>query len=450
MHSTKGTKGPALRSPRVLDAAKGASPRGSRGAAPTAAAEGNPKRQWMTKTLAQRRALVLGKRGKIPQADPYTGMLPKVPKLLGSVLQCRWSLVVALPDGAPGPIRIKPDHVDYAASSLTLHWHSFLADAAAPPLDRCELGLSTSALVFCGKHKPAAARRPPRSTSLMMAVEPLPPCEAPHPCSTELVRLEQRGPWLVGRWRDEANQGSGGPAFLWLTLHYDNILQRALLGSPRAPYSVPPIAPYVDDVDPLFGLHGYRLCVEWRCSDGVVYGQQYKELGCLDEFGRNVVIAATACATPSAEQVCRHPNSGGAAALGTDQARFAVFTVIGEKTSHQRLMGSPDVKWLAGVIDGALRGVYVDATLVDERGAVLWAESTLCALEPAVNRVGATAVNYRYDADDASIVTVGSSADGAVLETLLLHEGDGGGTVVSSRLWLSLATINRRFGTIYA
>ncbi|KAJ7360632.1 F-box only protein 15 [Desmophyllum pertusum] len=74
-------------------------------------------------------------------------------------------------------------------------------------------------------------------------------------------------------WKD-----GGELAFITLCLHHRDLTRRVLLGSHDRTFVPPPHQPVPDDIDPKYGLHGYRATIELRNHKATLWGQQYREM----------------------------------------------------------------------------------------------------------------------------------------------------------------------------
>ncbi|XP_028922150.1 F-box only protein 15 isoform X2 [Ornithorhynchus anatinus] len=76
--------------------------------------------------------------------------------------------------------------------------------------------------------------------------------------SDRLIQLFHLAPGLlVGLWKQGKEM-----AFVMANLHCHHLLERSILGSGLVPYAAPPHNPFLDDLDPQYGLRGYQLHID--------------------------------------------------------------------------------------------------------------------------------------------------------------------------------------------
>ncbi|MGH0172633.1 UNVERIFIED_CONTAM: hypothetical protein FKN15_063692 [Acipenser sinensis] len=94
--------------------------------------------------------------------------------------------------------------------------------------------------------------------------------------SDKLVKLLRLHPGLVvGIWR-----GQWSVAFFIASLHFHKLVERSILGSSVCPYAVPTDKPLTDDIDPEYGLHGYKLHISLHSAGNIFMSGQFAQLFC--------------------------------------------------------------------------------------------------------------------------------------------------------------------------
>ncbi|XP_066102489.1 F-box only protein 15 isoform X1 [Saccopteryx bilineata] len=225
--------------------------------------------------------------------------------------------------------------------------------------------------------------------------------------SDRLVQTFRLSPGLlVGLWKR-----TGELAFIMASLHFHQLLERSTLGSAAAPYEHPTHAPLLDD-SPEYGLRGYQLHLDMH-GGGDVY---------LCSTFRNLFTSR-----------------------GDIENGYVKLMVIHSQDTTEHLpLGDVGLSWRAGVFDGCIKSCSImDVTLLDECGKPFWCFSSPVCMRPCPSpcdgphSVGQT---YCIDYQDPS---------GAVRVELVWLEETEEYFVVSLELHLSVAGVNRWFGTQY-
>lgn len=229
----------------------------------------------------------------VKKLSPYTGLSTDVPHALrlGDV---RWKLCVT--DTSGKKYWATADcHDDVFKSSVSVRWYSL----QLPSLSRLKtLQVFAFVPIFFHKnwkpHKNSATTRSLilqqdlRSGGAVLsqdkAVSASDMITAHILCQCILAAC-----WTAS-WKD-----GGELAFITLCLHHHNLTRRILFGSHDRVFVPPPHKPVPDDIDPQYGLHGYRVMIELRNHKVALWGRQYRELYqqyvtdsyvCLGERGR--------------------------------------------------------------------------------------------------------------------------------------------------------------------
>uniref|UniRef100_A0A3B4X0C5 F-box protein 15 n=1 Tax=Seriola lalandi dorsalis TaxID=1841481 RepID=A0A3B4X0C5_SERLL len=91
-----------------------------------------------------------------------------------------------------------------------------------------------------------------------------------------LVELKLLQPGIiVGTWRDQCSV-----AFIMFTLHFHRLVERSVQGSSVCPYMEPKVKSPFDDIDPEYGLHGYRLHIALHDTGCKLMSASFSQLFC--------------------------------------------------------------------------------------------------------------------------------------------------------------------------
>ncbi|KAL8590040.1 hypothetical protein ACOMHN_007065 [Nucella lapillus] len=158
------------------------------------------------------------------------------------------------------------------------------------------------------------------------------------------------GDLLLATWKAD-----GQIAFFAAGLHYNQLVQRCLLGTPAHSYEVPPHRVMPDDIDSSYGLHSYKATVELRTVHTSIWSQQFSGLHCPQ---------------PDSPQ----------ADLG--------FTLIRHDSvvDHTPLEKSLCLPWRTELFKGSVENMaWLDVTVLDEQGEVFFTVSSpVRAYRPSV------------------------------------------------------------------
>ena len=80
------------------------------------------------------------------------------------------------------------------------------------------------------------------------------------------------------------------------SLHWNDLVERCLLGSTTERYASAAHAPVADDVDPRYGLHGYSCTVELRNHKTSLWSEQFRDLNASND-GQSLSLFYYICTT---------------------------------------------------------------------------------------------------------------------------------------------------------
>ncbi|NXP46298.1 FBX15 protein, partial [Heliornis fulica] len=225
----------------------------------------------------------------------------------------------------------------------------------------------------------------------------------------KLVQLFSLNPGLiVGLWK-----GQNEIAFVMVSLHYHQLVERSALGSATVQYALPPNKPVLDDVDTEYELQNYTLH--------------------LDMHG---VKCTYMCGTFS-NLFCRK---------GDIENGYLRLTVVSLKdyTKHFPLVGSVGLSWETDVFKGTVKDCCVmDVTLLDITGKPFWCFSAPVYMEMMC---GASSL---CDCRDLAYTTNYADSEGKICVDLVWLEETKEYFVVNLVLYISTKKVNNWYGKIY-
>ncbi|XP_040209828.1 F-box only protein 15 isoform X2 [Rana temporaria] len=153
-----------------------------------------------------------------------------------------------------------------------------------------------------------------------------------------LIKLFYLDPGLiVGLWKTTPDI-----AFVKVTLHYHQLLEKSFWGTAKSPYLFPPHVPVLDDIDPEYGLHGYQLHIDMYSGPKTYFCTTFRGLSSRKDYIRNGNVRITA---------------------------------IGFKNNRQHapLVGKVDFMWETITFSGSIQNCFMmDVTVLDDLEAPYW------------------------------------------------------------------------------
>ncbi|XP_003914529.1 F-box only protein 15 isoform X1 [Papio anubis] len=356
------------------------------------------KKEYITKQIASVKAALAD---ILKPVNPYTGLPVKTKEAL-RMFGLGWAIILKEKSGKEYIM----EHVDLSVNdtSVTVIWYgkNWPCLASLSTLDLC--GVTP---VFMDWYKTPTKHRL-RWHSLIakynlshLTVSTMIGCD-------RLIRIFCLHPGLlVGVWKKEEEL-----AFVMANLHFHHLVERSTLGSATIPYELPPHSPFLDD-SPEYGLHGYQLHVDLH-SGGVFY---------LCGTFRNLFTKK-----------------------GNIENGHVKLIVIHLKNNreHLPLIGKVGLSWKTDILDGCIKSCsMMDVTLLDEHGKPFWCfSSPVCMRSPATPADGPSFLGQTYSVDYVD-------AEGRVHVELVWIRETEEYLIVNLVLYLSIAKINRWFGTEY-
>ncbi|XP_041924552.1 F-box only protein 15 isoform X1 [Alosa sapidissima] len=214
---------------------------------------------------------------------------------------------------------------------------------------------------------------------------------------------------VMGIWRDNEDV-----VFVKANLHLHKLVEKCLLGSITVPYSMPEHKPLFDDVDPEYGLHGYKVHIELHDMTKLIMSGQFSGLFCRREDIKDNYVVLEAI---SREKRSQH-------------------TAFADKFS---------LKWRSEGLEGSVEHCCVmSVTVLDESQTPFWC---ICSPVPIMLSRGLDSRDYDYRGE--SYVIRYRSPEGKISLDLIWMEELGQYFLVMFNIYLPVTKINRYFGKRY-
>ncbi|XP_036891667.1 F-box only protein 15 isoform X3 [Sturnira hondurensis] len=359
---------------------------------------GHWKREYVMKRMASLKAALAQ---VLKPVNLYTGLPEKTKEAL-RISGIGWVIILREKSGREHVL----EHVDLFIneSSVTISWYgkAWPCLATLSTLDLC--GVMP---VFMDWPSPPT-KNGPRWCSLVAKYSLSDMTDSAVIGCDRFVRLFRLDPGLlVGLWKREEEL-----AFVMANLHVSHLVERSALGSATVPYELPLRGTLSDD-SPEYGLRGYQLHVDLHSGGAFclcsTFCNLFTDTGCIENGHVKLVVI-------------HFQNS----------------------VEHLPLVGEVGLCWRTDTVEGCVKSCSImDVTLLDEYGKPFWCfSSPVCMRAPPGPRDSPhfTGPTSRIDYEDAA---------GAVHMELVRIEETEEYFIVSLVLRLSLAKINRWFGTHY-
>ncbi|XP_068090773.1 F-box only protein 15 isoform X2 [Hyperolius riggenbachi] len=224
-----------------------------------------------------------------------------------------------------------------------------------------------------------------------------------------LVKLFYFEPGLaLGVWKKTPDI-----AFAMATLHYHQLLEKSLSGTANSPYVSPVHAPVLDDIDPHYGLHGYRLHLHMYSGPRTYLRNTYRNLF----SGKNYI-------------------------RGGDLKLTAVS--FKNNREHEQLVGKVNLAWENFTFNGRIQDCFMmDVTLLDESDSPYWCFSAPVKLHERQQS------EVSYDFMGQSFYLEHKDSVGKVYAQLNWMNETKEYFLINLVLYLSIEKLNNYFGTSY-
>ncbi|NXL88146.1 FBX15 protein, partial [Alectura lathami] len=225
------------------------------------------KGEYISKQIAAVKARVMQ---LVKPVDPCTGLTCKNRKAI-KASGLSWIIVLKDKDGKEHVM--EKAELSFKDTSVSMFWYS----ARWPCLDILSTLKLFGVMPLLPDQSRAPSRNGPRWRSLIAEYNLSHLTEGIVAVGADkLVQLFSLNPGLVvGLWK-----GKNEIAFVMVSLHYHQLLERSALGSATVQYVLPPNKPVLDDTDPEYGLHDYDLHLDMHSGNSTYMCGTFKSLFC--------------------------------------------------------------------------------------------------------------------------------------------------------------------------
>ncbi|KAJ0022973.1 hypothetical protein NQD34_015107 [Periophthalmus magnuspinnatus] len=332
--------------------------------------------------------------------NPHTGLPSKTEQVLRN-LHVTWQLTVV--ERSQQRSTLDLSWLKFSKTSVTLCWSGALPDLHN--ISALQLhGVRRIALSRTGLKQPAQ-----RSLMLTFHAATVPKSAQKHIGQDKLIELKLLQPGVVvGLWKDQCSV-----AFVMLCLHSHRLVESSTRGSSVCPFIEPASKPPFDDIDPEYGLHGYRLHITLHNMKREIMSESYDQLFCRKS------------------QMCD---------------RLMQLTAIHRNrlSEHAALSGSITFSWRCEALRGTVQNCCImTLTLLDEFKIPLWYVSSAVCLEP--DHSGH--VDYNYEGD---CFLIQFKDEVGRVKMHFVHDVEQETyTVTGLVIYITTSKINSHFGTNY-
>ncbi|XP_056155780.1 F-box only protein 15 [Lampris incognitus] len=329
---------------------------------------------------------------------PFTGLPSKTESVL-RMLQVTWELTVTDKSGLEETF--KPSQARFFQSSVIVCWNT-----SCWPIHK----LST--LQFHGMMRVTDrgyGLKRPSWRSIMGKFDVGTLSETSHVIAKDkLIELLFVQPgMLIGVWKDQCSI-----AFVMVSFHFHKLVEKSLLGSSICPYFESVKKPIFDDVDPLYGLHGYTLHLVLHNSMSEIMSGQFKELFCPENQIRDGQVPLVAIRRTRLSQ-------------------------------HTPLSGSFSLSWRCEALGGTVENCcMMSVTLLDEFQSPFWCVSSPMCLVPSTEPVP-------YDYDGERLLMRYQDPEGQVEMELVWMEELKQSILISLTIFVAVSKVNKYFDRNY-
>nr|XP_033790175.1 F-box only protein 15 isoform X2 [Geotrypetes seraphini] len=225
-----------------------------------------------------------------------------------------------------------------------------------------------------------------------------------------MVKLFRLNPGLLlGLWRSGSEI-----AFVMAAFHYHQLIEWSILDSADNTITLPPHQPNLDDVDPNYGLHGYRLHIDIHNGGRTFMCGTFRNLFCKKDYIQNGLI------------------------------RLNVIS-IKNPSQHKPLAGKIGLLWKTDAFEGNVQNCCImDVTLLEEAWKRFWCVSTPVGMQTSTRTDGL------FDYVGQKFVIDYCDSMGKIHTELLWMEETEEYYIINLVLYLSLEKVNEWFGTNYS
>ncbi|XP_026698397.1 F-box only protein 15 isoform X1 [Athene cunicularia] len=358
------------------------------------------KKEYIFKQIAAVKTRVMR---LVKPVDPYTGLPCKNKE---AIKASGLSWIIVLKDKNRKEHVMEKANLSFKDTSVTVLWYS----TDLPCLDILSTLKLYGVMPLLPDQSGAPSKNGPRLRSLIAEYHLANLTESSVVVGADkLVQLFSLNPGLlVGLWKEKNEI-----AFVMVSLHYHQLLERSTLGSATVQYALAPNTPVLDDVDPEYGLHDYILHV--------------------DMHGRSCTYL---CGT-FRSLFCRKGD------IANGYLRLPVVS-LKDHRKHMPLPGTLGLSWETDVFKGKVKDCYMmDVTLLDETGKPFWCFSAPVHMEPSAK------ASCLYDYMGPIYTIDYADAEGKVSVELIWLEETKEYIIVNLVLYISTKKVNDWYGTNY-
>ncbi|XP_065608242.1 F-box only protein 15 [Cyrtonyx montezumae] len=339
----------------------------------------------------------------VKTVDPHTGLPCKNQK---AIKASGLSWIIVLKDKNGKEHVIEKADVSFQEMSVSIFWYS----TSWPCLDVLSTLKLFGVMPLLPDQNRAPSKNGPRRRSLIAEYNLFHLTENSVAVgSDKLVQLFSLNPGLlVGLWKE-----SNEIAFVMVSLHYHQLLERSALGYATVQYVLPPNKPVLDDVDPEYGLHDYNLHLDMHSGKHMSMCGTFKNLFCRK---------------------------------GDIENGYLKLTVVNLKdnTKHIPLVGTVGLSWETAAFKGIVKNCYMmDVTVLDETQKPFWCFSAPVCMELS------SKVSSLYDYTGHIYATDYADSEGKICAELLWLDETKEYFIISLVLYISTKKVNNWYGTNY-
>ncbi|XP_021243020.1 F-box only protein 15 isoform X2 [Numida meleagris] len=358
------------------------------------------KKEYILKQIAAVKTRVMQ---LVKPVDPRTGLPCKNQK---AIKASGLSWMIVLKDKNEKEHVMEKADLSFKDTSVTIFWYS----TSWPCLDVLSTLKLFGVMPLLPDQSTAPSKNGPRRRSLIAEYNLSHLTESSvAPGSDKLVQLFSLNPGLiVGLWK-----GSNEIAFVMVSLHYHQLLERSALGSATVQYVLPPNKPVLDDIDPEYGLHGYDLHLDMHSGKHTYMCGTFKNLFCRK---------------------------------GDIENGYLKLTVVSLKdnTKHIPLIGTVGLSWETTAFKGIVKDCYMMVvTVLDETQKPFWCFSAPVCMELS------SKVSNLYDYMGHTYTTDYADSEGKVCAEFVWLEETKEYFIISLILYISTEKVNNWYGTNY-
>ncbi|XP_032406720.1 F-box only protein 15 [Xiphophorus hellerii] len=331
--------------------------------------------------------------------NSHTGLPSQTEQVLRN-LRVTWELTVTDMSGRESTLELSWSH--FSETSLTLCWCGGDCLLNYEEIFSLQLhGIRRIAFSCPDLKKPSK-----RSLVANLDMQPLTKCaQVIGQDQFVLLKLLQPG-IIIGLWRDGSSV-----AFIMFTLHFYKLVERSTRGSHDCSYVEPIIQPPFDDIDPEYGLHGYKLHIVLHDTVCKLMSESFSQLFCHRAHISDGWIQLTAISRTNSSQ-------------------------------HIQLSGKPMLPWRCEALEGTVENCCImSLTLLDEFG-----NQFSCVTTPISMELEKAAVSYDYDGEHYLIQHEDSNIQ---VKMQLVKMTAKKHFVVSLIVYVSVLFVNKHFSRDY-